>query len=71
MDNQIAEAALKRVAERNGVSLETVLESIRAAIQQSELNMMEKKLGRAITPVEAVAFLGNAVYEARQGETHS
>lgn len=64
MDIQIAEAALKKVAERNGVSLETVRESICAAIQQSELNKMETKWGSKITPEKAVAFLSDAVYEA-------
>lgn len=66
MDIQIAQVALKRVAERNGIPLEMVLESIQAAIEQSELNELEMKKGRRITPDEAVALLGDAVYEARR-----
>ena len=66
MDIQIAETALKKVAERNGVPLEMVLDDIRAAIQQSELKKIETERGRTITPEEAVALLGDAVLEARQ-----
>ena len=40
---QIAQLVLKRVAERNGIPLEMVLESIQAAIEQSELNELEMK----------------------------
>ena len=66
MDIQIAETALKKVAERNGVPLEMVLDDIRAAIQQSELKKIETERGRTITTEEAVALLGDAVLEARQ-----
>ena len=63
MNIQIVETALKKVAERNGVPLETVLEDIRAAIQQSELKKLKMAGGRTITPEEAVALLGDAVLE--------
>lgn len=66
MNIQKAEAALQKVAERNGIPLETVRESIRAAIQQSELGRQEAERGRTITPEEMVAFLGNVLLEVRQ-----
>lgn len=69
MDIQIAQSALKKVAERNGVPLEVILESIQEAIQQSELNKMEIKKGKTVTPEEAVALLADAVCKARQQKT--
>ena len=65
MDIQVAEEALKKVAERNGVSLETVLKSIQVAIQQSALGEEEMKKGGVLMPAETVQILGNAVFEAR------
>lgn len=66
MDIQRAETALQKVAERNGVPLETVLENIRVAIQLSKLGKEEIEQGRTITPEEAVALLSDVVLEARQ-----
>ena len=65
MDIQIAHTALKKVAERNGVPLEEVLECIQAAIQQSSLNVLEGENGNGVTPAEAVALLADTVLEAR------
>ena len=69
MDIQIAQSALKKVAERNGVPVEVILESIQEAIQQSELNKMEIKKGKTVAPEEAVALLADAVCKARQQKT--
>ena len=67
MDIQIAQAALRKVAERNGVPLKTVLESIQEVIQQSDLSK-ETTEGKTRTPEEIVALLGDAVLEARRQE---